>query len=78
MPRLVRLTATTPFKIEPGAIPADKAIWICQCGLSQKMPFCDGSHKSIRDEPGGMVCLYAKDAPRVLRAIPDEHPPEAR
>jgi CDGSH iron-sulfur domain-containing protein 3 len=31
-----------PFGIE---VQSGKTYWWCACGLSQKQPFCDGSHK---------------------------------
>ena len=46
MARLVRLTATDPLKIDPKTLPQDKMLAICQCGLSQNYPFCDGTHKT--------------------------------
>ncbi|MEH6557897.1 MAG: CDGSH iron-sulfur domain-containing protein [Oceanicoccus sp.] len=33
----------TPFAIE---VEEGKSYWWCSCGLSNKQPFCDGSHKS--------------------------------
>lgn len=45
MPRIVKLTATGPVKIEPGH---EKPVWICACGLSQTFPICDGSHKQCK------------------------------
>lgn len=63
MARLVRLEATGPLKIEAKDIPEGKALWICQCGLSRTLPFCDGSHKPARasEQPG---TLYVYDAER--------------
>jgi len=63
MPRLVRLDATGPIKIEPAAFPRDeqgnlKPIWICACGLSSAMPYCDKSHKVCKDEEPGVVYRY--------------------
>lgn len=68
MPRLIRLDATGPIKIEPASFPRDeqgnlKPIWICACGLSQTMPLCDKSHKAcaVNEQPGR---LYVYDAAR--------------
>ncbi|MCW5766798.1 MAG: CDGSH iron-sulfur domain-containing protein [Phycisphaeraceae bacterium] len=81
MPRLVRIDATAPFKLDPAALPPDKPVWICQCGLSQKLPFCDGAHKTARAaeaERPGQLCIYSKDGQRILHARPDDHPADAR
>jgi CDGSH-type Zn-finger protein len=68
MPRLIRIDATGPIKIEPKDFPRDeqgnlKSIWICACGLSQTMPYCDKSHKACAatEQPGK---LYVYDAER--------------
>lgn len=78
MPRLIRLDATGPYKIEPKDFPRDeqgslKNIWICACGLSQQMPFCDKSHKhcAATEQPGR---LYVYDAER--RKIVGDQPVE--
>jgi len=72
MARLVRLTATTPLKIEPGALPTDKAISICTCGLSAKFPFCDGSHAVLKDERPGILYRYGPDRKTIVEQTADE------
>jgi len=72
MARLVRLTATGPYKIEPQDFPQDgKSIFICSCGLSQKLPYCDGTHKSCRDEVAGTLYVYDADRKIVDETRPD-------
>jgi len=34
--------------------------WICACGLSQNLPFCDGSHK-LTKASGGQALLVRRD-----------------
>lgn len=63
MARIVKHEATDPFKIEPANFPRDpqgnlKPIFICMCGLSSKMPICDGTHKGCRDEEPGKTYVY--------------------
>jgi CDGSH-type Zn-finger protein len=40
--------ADTPFAIE---VESGKSYFWCSCGLSQKQPFCDGSHKGSEFAP---------------------------
>ncbi len=54
MARLIKCTEKGPYKIEAG----DKTFWICMCGLSKDMPFCDGSHKKTKDEEDGKLYVY--------------------
>ncbi len=72
MPRLIRLDATGPIKIEPANFPRDeqgnhKAISICACGLSQRFPICDGAHKACRaSEQPGTLYVYDKERKNVI------------
>ncbi|MEQ9616419.1 MAG: CDGSH iron-sulfur domain-containing protein [Phycisphaerales bacterium] len=54
MARIVRLEASGPIKVEP----QDKPVWICGCGLSQNLPYCDGSHTACKNETEGKVYIY--------------------
>jgi len=59
MARLVKRTATGPYKVEAGT----EAKFIGGCGLSRNQPFCDGTHKTTaRTEEAGK--LYWYDAQR--------------
>lgn len=58
MARMVRHEATKPHKIGP----QEKPVFICACGLSQNLPYCDGSHSKCRDET--VDTLYIYDANR--------------
>jgi len=68
---MVRLTSLAPHKIEAKDIPEGKALFVCTCGLSQTLPWCDGSHKAARvhEQPGS---LYIYDHAR--RAIVEQRP----
>ncbi len=61
MARIVRHEAQAPVEVKLG----DKSAWICVCGLSGKMPYCDGSHKKTADEEAGKVYVYDKEGERV-------------
>lgn len=71
MARLVRLEPTGPLKIDPATLPADKPLFICQCGLSRKFPYCDGAHKITRSEVPATLYIYARDGQSVLETRPD-------
>jgi CDGSH-type Zn-finger protein len=51
MPREVTHTATGPLKLTPADIDAEEGdVAIRLCGLSEEYPFCDGTHRTTRDE----------------------------
>ncbi len=46
------LVVTGPVRLidheqQPFDVSGQKNIALCRCGVSQKRPFCDGSHRSI-------------------------------
>lgn len=55
MARIVKRTHTGPLEIN---VPGGEPIYICQCGLSQKQPYCDGRHKLARTEEAGKLYQY--------------------
>jgi CDGSH-type Zn-finger protein len=74
MARLVRLEATGPYKIEPKDFPKDgKSIWICGCGLSSTMPYCDKSHKICANEQPGTLYIYDANTKAVVEQRAEAH-----
>ena len=73
MARLVRHTATGPYKITPQEFPPDgKSIFICGCGLSQRMPYCDGTHKTACPaEAVGTLYVYDVERKAVVETRDD-------
>jgi len=76
MPRIIRVDATGPFKIEPKDFPTDgKSIFICACGLSSKMPYCDSTHKACRaTEQPGKLYHYDMTTKKVVKEEIDNAP----
>lgn len=76
MTRMVPNKATGPMKIEPADFPRDeqgnlKPLWICACGLSQKLPICDGAHKACKTtEPEGFLHVYDESRTRIVESRP--------
>ena len=84
MARLLRIAASGPIKIEPAQFPRDeqgnlKPMFICACGLSRNLPFCDGAHKQCRaTEQDGTLYVYDHDRAAVVETRPDTpRPPSA-
>jgi CDGSH-type Zn-finger protein len=63
MSRLVELDATGPRKLDESDLDPEKGdIAVCQCGLSDQFPFCDGTHRETTDERDGVCYRYVGEA----------------
>ncbi len=61
MARLVKRTATGPYKVDVSA----ETKFICGCGLSKSQPYCDGTHnKTARTEEAGKLYWYDAEGER--------------
>jgi CDGSH iron-sulfur domain-containing protein 3 len=61
MARLVKRTATGPYRIEVGG----ETKVICGCGLSRNQPFCDSTHKTTaRTEDATKLYWYDAEGNR--------------
>ena len=67
MARLIRHDATGPIEVKP----QEKSVFICACGLSQNLPYCDGSHKKSRSEAPGELCVYNSERTEVVEKRQD-------
>lgn len=68
MSRIVELDATGPRKLDESDLDSEKGdIAVCQCGLSENFPFCDGSHRSTRTEADGVCYRYVETEASVCR-----------
>jgi CDGSH-type Zn-finger protein len=54
MARLVKMSKTDPYQVTVGG----ETKYICSCGLSATMPFCDGSHELAAFEEEGKLYWY--------------------
>jgi CDGSH-type Zn-finger protein len=67
MARLIRHEADAPYRIDP----QDKPVFVCACGLSKDLPFCDGAHKACKDEKAGTVYVYDDNRDSVVETRPE-------
>ncbi|WP_193308500.1 CDGSH iron-sulfur domain-containing protein [Halorubrum halophilum] len=63
MAREITHDAKGPAVLDESDAGDDGALYVCQCGLSDSKPLCDGSHKAAADETDGVVYKYADDDP---------------
>ena len=62
MGRLIEHEATGPRKLDESDIDPEKGdIAVCQCGLSDEYPFCDGSHRQTDGEEEDTTYRYVDD-----------------
>lgn len=54
MARLVKHEEKAPKEVKVGG----ESKWVCMCGLSKSMPFCDGSHRQCSGEEEGKLYRY--------------------
>jgi CDGSH-type Zn-finger protein len=64
--RIVKIKRSGPYRIET----SDGILYVCGCGLSREMPYCDDSHKRCWDEDPSK--LYAYDEALQAREIGED------
>ncbi len=60
MARVVKRNRDHPYELTVGG----ETQYICACGLSNNLPYCDGSHELTKGEPAGKVQWYDEDGDR--------------
>jgi CDGSH-type Zn-finger protein len=68
MARLVKRFRNKPYEVTVGG----ETQYICGCGLSANLPFCDGTHKSAQGEDASKLYWYDEEGKR--RVAADDYP----
>ncbi len=72
MARVVVHEDTGPLKLTEADLDAEKGnIAVCQCGLSDDYPFCDGTHRQTHDEADELLYQYDADDPTTRKLVTD-------
>jgi CDGSH-type Zn-finger protein len=72
MSRVIVHDEDGPLYIDEDDIDPEKGdIAICQCGLSDTRPFCDGSHRAAEDEADDELYRYDEEGDRSRVEIVD-------
>ncbi len=70
MPREVTLDARGPRFLDADDVDPEKGdVAVCQCGLSDEFPFCDGSHRATEDEAEDRRYKYVDGERREIARI---------
>ena len=79
MSREVTLDARGPRFLDADDVDPEKGdVAVCQCGLSDEFPFCDGSHRATEAEDDDTRYKYVDGERREVERIvftddPDDH-----
>ncbi len=60
MARVVKRHRARPYEVTAGG----ETQYICACGLSANLPYCDGSHAAAAGEAPGALYWYDEDLER--------------